>query len=320
MTLRLTVQREAWLAHVRTVADAYGPALVPVVKGNGYGFGRSVLHELAAGIADTVCVGSPYELHDVPAGLRPVVLTPTLQPPAAHTGAVFTVGRQEHARALAGTGAAVIVKLASSMQRYGTPAAGLPTLLAEVAQAGLRVHAFGLHLPLAGDDHHRVAEVRTWLPHLDPAVPLWLSHLSPASFRELAQAHADRSLRIRVGTALWHGVPKGGFLHLGAEVLDTRPARAGDTAGYRHSAVPFDGTLVAIGAGSSCGVVPHDTHDASLRSPFHFARERMTLLEPPHMHTSLVVVRDGHPVPAVGDIVDVQRPLTAVHPDETTWA
>jgi len=319
MTLRLTVQREAWHAHVRAIADAYGPALVPVVKGNGYGFGRAELHTVAAGLTDSVCVGSVNELHDVPVGLRAVVLTPALRPPRAGSDAVFTVGRTEHARALAGTGAAVIVKLASSMLRYGTSPAGLPDLLAEVAGSGLRVHGFGLHLPLAGDDSERLAEVSAWLPLLDPAVPLWLSHLSPTSFSELTREHPDRSLRIRVGTALWHGVPKGGFLHLGAEVLDTRRVRLGDAVGYRHSTVPFDGTLVAIGAGTACGIAPHDTADPLQRSPFHFGRERMTLLEAPHMHTSLVVVRDGDPVPTVGDVVDVQRPLIAVHPDETVW-
>lgn len=320
MTLRLTVQREAWLSHVRSTAGAHGPALVPVVKGNGYGFGRPTLHSVASEFADEVCVGSVHELHDVPRGLRPVVLTPTLQRPPAGSDAVLTVGRIEHVRALAGTASKVIVKLASSMLRYGTTAEALPGLLAEVRHAGLTVHAFGLHLPLAGDDHERLTEVYDWLSVLDPAVPLWLSHLSPASFRSLSDAHPGRAFRIRVGTALWHGVPKGPFLHLGAEVLDTRPVSEGTRVGYRHTPAPFDGTLVAIGSGSSAGIAPHDSPDPERRSPFHFGRERMTLVEAPHMHTSLVVVRDGHPVPEVGDVVDVQRPLTAVQVDEVVWA
>ena len=317
MTLRLTVQRAAWREHVRSVAAAYGPALVPVVKGNGYGFGRPALHTVAAGLADEVCVGSAHELHDVPSGVTPVVLTPALQRPARD--AVFTVGRAEHVRVLAGTGAGVIVKLASSMRRYGATVDELPDLLAAVGAAGLRVHAFGLHLPLAGDDDSRLAEVADWLPHLDADVPLWLSHLSPTSFHTLVGQHPARSLRIRVGTALWHGVPRGSFVHLGASVLDTRRVRQGDVAGYRHASVPFDGTLVAIGAGSSAGVAPLENPDPARRSPFHFGHERMTLLEPPHMHTSLVVVRDGHPVPQVGDMVDVQRPLITVHADEVVW-
>ena len=37
------------------------------------------------------------------------------------------------------------------------------------------------------------------------------------------------------------------------------------------------------------------------------------------MHTSLVVVPAGQPVPEVGDRVDVQRPLIYTHVDEVEW-
>ena len=92
MTVRLTVDRAAWLAHVHGTAAAYGHGLVPVVKGNGYGFGRAALHEAvrSAGAA-RVCVGSVHELHDVPPTLTPVVLTPTLAAPA-------TTPRRAHRR------------------------------------------------------------------------------------------------------------------------------------------------------------------------------------------------------------------------------
>jgi hypothetical protein len=49
MTVRLTVDRAAWMAHLRSTAAAYGDGLVPVVKGNGYGFGRPLLHDLLTG-------------------------------------------------------------------------------------------------------------------------------------------------------------------------------------------------------------------------------------------------------------------------------
>ena len=37
------------------------------------------------------------------------------------------------------------------------------------------------------------------------------------------------------------------------------------------------------------------------------------------MHTSMVFVPTGEPCPAIGDVVDVQRPLTMVAVDELTW-
>jgi hypothetical protein len=37
------------------------------------------------------------------------------------------------------------------------------------------------------------------------------------------------------------------------------------------------------------------------------------------MHTSMVVVPAGAPCPAVGDRVDLQRPLIATRVDEVEW-
>jgi hypothetical protein len=75
MTLRLAVDSAAWKRHVRHVADEVGEIL-PVVKGNGYGFGRAALMSHAAQLAPHVAVGSVYELADVPSSLTPFVLTP----------------------------------------------------------------------------------------------------------------------------------------------------------------------------------------------------------------------------------------------------
>lgn len=339
--LRLTVHRTAWLRHVHDVADAYGDALVPVVKGNGYGFGREVLHGLVVdGLGSsgnlhpgtvhpgTVCVGSVHELHDVPAALRAVVLTPSLAPPGHHVGhraPVLTVGCADHVDALAGWTGEVMVKLLSSMHRYGASTDELEPLLRRVGDAGLAVAGFALHLPIRGDDAARIGEVEHWIQVLD-ALPdglgrgeLWLSHLEPESFRTLAARHAPRRLRIRSGTLLWHGVPRGDFAHLGATVVQTRRVRAGDAVGYRDAVAPADGTVVCVGAGSAHGVRPLDHSEPSRRSPFHFARRRLELVERPHMHSSLCFVPADEPCPSVGDTVDVQQPLIDVHCDEIEW-
>ena len=319
MTVRLTVDRAAWTAHVHATAMAYGHGLVPVVKGNGYGFGRRVLHETVrnAGAAH-VCVGDVHELHDVPPALTPVVLTPTLAAPTS-TRPVLTVGNVAHATALHGWGGRVMVKLASSMHRHGASPDQLDHLLQAVHAAGVEVHAFAIHLPLAGDDAARLAEIDAWLPRLPDGAPVWTSHLSPESFHALQAAHPDRPWSVRVGTALWHGLPKGDFLQLSADVLHHTRAAAGEPVGYRRTPMPFDGHVVSIGAGSAHGVAPLDTADPARRSPFHFRRRRLTLLEPPHMHASLVAVPDGDPLPEVGDRVDVQRPLTTTTADEIEW-
>ena len=90
-----------------------------------------------------------------------------------------------------------------------------------------------------------------------------------------------------------------------------QPVRSGERVGYRQVEVAGDGHLVMVTAGSAHGVqaLPADG-DGPTRSPFHFARRRLDLVEPPHMHTSMVFVPAGGPVPAVGDQIDVQHPLT----------
>ena len=116
----------------------------------------------------------------------------------------------------------------------------------------------------------------------EPDDEVWVSHLSSDGYGNLRDSWPGRRFRIRLGTALWHGDKR--TLHLGADVLDVRPVRAGEHAGYRQQRVPADGRLVMIGAGTAHGV--HPLPDG--RSPFHFARQRLALLEPPHMHTSMV--------------------------------
>ena len=327
MTVRLTVRRQPWLAHVHQVAAAFGSGLVPVIKGNGYGFGRTTLHEVMRSLqpdpADRsspayVAVGSIHELHDVPPTVIPIVLTPTLAAPVDETP-ILTVSNLAHVHALAGWRGRVVVKLASSMRRYGVEPSGLAALTEAVADAGLEVEGLAIHLPLAGTDEARVGELRAWLPHLSARLPVWVSHLGPATYRAMCAEHPQFEWRIRIGTALWHGTPRGDFLHLSTEVLHTQPVHIGDVAGYHASVVPFDGTLVAVGAGLATGVAQLDDCDEQRRSPFHFERTRLQLLERPHLHSSMLVVPRGRPCPQVGDRVDVQRPLISTNVDEIEW-
>ena len=311
MTLRLTVDTAAWRAQVDRVARR-SPGLVPVVKGNGYGFGRPVLAEIAAELADTVAVGTVHELGGLPGRVTPVVLTPALRPPA-DTRPILTVGSIAHVEALAGWPGQVLVKLASSMQRYGTTRDDLGALARGARFGGLDIVGFSVHPPVAGSDDEHIDDIAHWLNVLDPEDEVWVSHLSLDGYAALRDAWPDRRFRIRQGTALWHGDKAA--LQLGAEVLDVRPARAGTVAGYRQVEMPADGRLVMVGAGTAHGV--HPLPDG--RSPFHFDGRRLPLLEPPHMHTSMVVAAAGAPAPDVGAHVDVQRPLISTYVDEVRW-
>jgi alanine racemase len=295
------------------VLERYGD-VIAVVKGNGYGFGRPRLARVAAQLGmDRLAVGTVHELADV-AGVfdgdaeRIIVMTPADSAGAAlGAGARLTVGSQRDVDVLVAAGhhLPVIVKLASSMRRYGAEPDELAALLDGVGAADLTVANFALHLPLTGD----AAEVEAWLPFLPAGVPVTVSHLDASTVDALRRRHPDRRFPVRLGTALWHGDKAG--LALRADVAATRPVASGDRAGYRQVDVPGAGTLVMVGAGTAHGV--HSLSDG--RSPFHFARRRLALLEPPHMHTSMLWVPAGAPTPRAGDVVDVQQPLTFVTPD-----
>jgi alanine racemase len=315
VTVTLTVQRESWEAGIASTVRAYAPAaVIPVVKGNGYGFGRTTLFPIAAGISPWVCVGTVEELVGVPEGVTAVVLTPaptTDLPRSRHARFVVTCGNRHDMNGL-GEGDRVALKLESSMRRYGVAPDGLGELLRAADRQGVEVIAASIHLPLAGDEAARLGEVNAWVAHLPAGLPLWVSHLAPESVIRLNDT-AERDVAVRLGTALWHGDKS--LLHLGATVVATRAVRAGERAGYRQVDVPVDGHLVLVGGGSAHGIAALDDG----RSPFHFARRRLTLLEAPHMHTSMVVVPEGDPLPEPGDRVDVQRPLTMTNVDRIEW-
>lgn len=309
MTIRLSVRTAVWRSQVAQVAVST-PGLVPVIKGNGYGFGRLRLAEMAAEMSDTVAVGTIHELDGLPPMVNPVVLTPTLTIPSVDAGAtepILTVGRREHVEALAGWTGRVIVKRSSSMQRYG---ADDMALVDDATDAGLDVVGVAIHPPLAGSESERLAQVESLVASIDPSLPVWLSHLTADGVGSLPSSHA---YRLRLGTSLWHGDKS--TLELHADVLDVRPVRRDDVAGYRLGEVADDGHLVMIGAGTANGVAPL----ADGRSPFHFSRIRLALHEAPHMHTSMAFVPSGDPLPAVGDWVDLQRPLHMTTVDEYRW-
>lgn len=310
MTLVLEVDRSRWESHVAATAERV-PRLVPVVKGNGYGLGRDWLAARAAAVSPVVAIGTVHEIASVPLGRTAIVLTPTLDPtPIDGTDdVVLTVGSSVHVDALGRSQRRVIVKIRSTMHRYGVPIDELERLLDAVRSAGHHVEALSVHLPLGGDP----TEASSLLDRVDPSLPVHLSHVTIDQYESLVTRHASHRIHLRLGTPLWHG-DKSAF-SLRADVLDTESIRRDTPVGYRSTPAPHDGTLVMIGCGSSHGValLPDG------RSPFHFARQRIDLVEPPHMHTSMALVAHDAVTPRIGDWVDVQRPLTTTAPDHVEW-
>lgn len=316
VTVRLSVRTAVWRSQIAQMVSGID-GLVPVVKGNGYGFGRLRLAALAAEFADTIAVGTVHELGGLPDGVDIVVLTPVgaeafttpeVGALVEHYDPILTIGSPDHIAALADAGwvGRVSIKLASDMHRFG----GDIVLVDAALDRGLDVVGVSVHPPTAGSDEDHVRQVTDVLATTDPAHTVWVSHLTPTAYASLPDSH---NYRLRIGTALWHGDKSA--LDLTADVLDVHQVAAGTAAGYHQASVASDGHLVVIGAGTAHGVAPLSDG----RSPFHFAKTRLALHEPPHMHASMAFVPAGNPCPAVGDQVDVQRALHMTTVDEYRW-
>jgi alanine racemase len=323
-----------WQGQVRSVWQSF-PGIVPVVKGNGYGFGRARLAAIAEDLAvnsgqpdGELAVGTIYETADLSGGLTPLLLTPLTPGDAGYLNhavsadgkrtPIFTVGSHDDvatlARLLKGAGPrsvpqSVVLKVASSMRRYGVMPDRVTDLADTAGRAGFVIHGYGVHLPLDQTDEASLAEATELLTVVPDGTAFYVSHLSAQANQTLAALRPGVRIRSRVGTALWLGDKQ--HLRLIADVSDVRPVRSGELAGYRQVPVPGDGHLVMVTAGTAHGVQPLPDG----RSPFHFARTRLALLEPPHMHTSMCFVPMGDPLPTKQDQVDVQQPLTRIWPD-----
>ena len=346
MGITLHINMPGWRAHLDQFV-AQVPDCVPVVKGNGYGFGIDrLVREIQRMGAGTVAVGLPSEVAPVrAAGFDGDILV--LQPwrpgeptgEESGTGLIRIVSRLEDARALAERGAPawpMLIELDTPMRRYGVAQDDI----AATAEAleGFDVRGWTLHLPLprAGVDQVGMARGLTRTALQVASVPgrVWVSHMTAA---QIGQLGGDVSLR--VGTALWLGAPA--TQRMSSVVLDVHRVRRGERIGYHQRPMPRDGFVLMIAGGTSNGVglefSPNQrplaqgglrTRARTLlagvtgtagwsRSPFTVAGAKRWLVESPHMEASMVFLPSHVTPPAVGSSVPVRLSYTTAQFDET---
>lgn len=291
MSLTLTVDGERWRAHLRATAEAH-PGLVPVCKGNGYGFTLGRLarrtqwlldQDLAPTTADTIAVGTYAELPEVStryAGSL-LVLTPwrpfgpavdALADDALAKRLVHTVSRLEDLHDLLGRrpGARVVLERATSMQRHGLTARELWAAAESLRGRGTRLEGVALHLPLGQGTHVTEVDrllndvVGAGLPDGPGAHTVWVSHLSEEELATLRHRWPDFTFRPRIGTGLWLG--DRGALSVRSTVLDVHPVERGDAFGYRGRTAPKAGHLLVVSGGTAHGIgLEAPTGDLGLR-------------------------------------------------------
>jgi hypothetical protein len=344
VSLRLDGAR--WREHLKTVADAV-PGLVPVIKGNGYGFGlRRLAEECAQLGAETIAVGTALEVAEVREAFRGEIVI--LQPWDANSDratelagddqVITTVSRPNDLVRITEVQSRprVLVELLTSMQRHGLRPDDLdrvPPLLERI-----RFEGWTIHLPLRAEGRYAEAErlARTAL-HNAPGT-LWFSHLpaeeTTALARQLGGAGGDPvPVRLRMGTRLWLGDESS--RQTTATVLDVHPVRRGERAGYRQRVCPADGWILVIAGGTAHGIgMEAPTSASTLRqraisvatgsleaaglalSPYTINGKKRWFLEPPHMLSSLVFLPRKEKPPSIGDEVPVELRLTTATVDE----
>jgi hypothetical protein len=349
VSLVLHVDGDRWRRHLRTVAESR-PGLVPVVKGNGYGFGNRRLARRTRWLADnglggdTLAVGTYAEIGDVDRRYDGdlVVLSPWRpwdDDGAAATSderVIHTVGRLPDLSALlAAPGRPrVVLERLTSMKRHGLTARGLREAVTS-AGAGVRVEGVSLHLPLDTGSNLAEAEelmvdvVAAGIGELDDrAATVWVSHLGVEDLAALSAQYPDFTFRPRVGTDLWLG--DRGALHVRARVLDCHPVERGERFGYRGRTIPRTGTLLVVSGGTAHGIgLESPTGEGSVRaraatlarggldalglvrSPYTVAGKARYFAEPPHMQSSMLFLPSGVDAPATGDEVEVRVRFTA---------
>ncbi|MFJ9414962.1 alanine racemase [Streptomyces sp. NPDC101227] len=324
MALTLYVDTARWRAHQQSVLQQF-PGLVPVCKGNGYGFGHERLAEEATRLgSDILAVGTTYEaarIKDFFSGDL-LVLTPFRhgeEPVPLPDRAIRSVSSVEGVGGL--VGARVVIEVMSSMKRHGVKPEDLPKLATAIED--VRLEGFAIHLPLdRADGSDAVEEVIGWMDQLRAArLPLhtmFVSHLKAQELARLQQQFPQTRFRARIGTLLWLGDHEA--TEYRGSVLDVTRVAKGERFGYRQQKAASDGYLVVVAGGTSHGVgleSPKALHGVMPRAkgvaraglatvnrnlaPYVWAGKQRWFAEPPHMQVSILFVPGDAPEPQVGE-------------------
>jgi hypothetical protein len=354
MSLTLTVDGDRWRTHLLATVAKH-PGIVPVAKGNGYGFGVGRLARRTQWLADRadetgvpvdlLAIGTYDELGEATTRFDGdlLVLTPwrpfgTALELGDRTAArvVHTVSRVEDLAALRehDPDARFVLEQLTSMRRHGMTRRELAAAADALGPGRSGLRGVALHLPLNTTSH--LSEVGRLINDVVasglPTRTVFVSHLTHAELGRLATTYPDFTIRPRIGTDLWLG--DRGALSVTATVLDVHEVERGETFGYRGRTAPKNGHVVVVSGGTAHGIgLEAPTGDQSLRaraatlarggldavgfvrSPFSIDGKQRLFAEPPHMQASMLFVPSGARVPRVGEQVAVRVRFTATDVD-----
>jgi alanine racemase len=331
MPLILHIDSDRWRDHLRST---WNPDIIPVAKGNGYGFGNPrLLAESRALGAKTVAVGTYTE---VPPDFKDdvVVLSPWrpfLEVPQGKN-VLHTVSRLADLVSIP-AGSRVLIEVQTSMHRHGIGARELRHTMLLNALDRIRFEGWSLHFPMgAGGTSANIREAQELAKAARAVRPgaLWVSHIPQQKLTDLGE-----DVKLRMGTGLWLG--DRGALTVRATVLDVHSVRRGERVGYRQRRVAGDGHILVVSGGTAHGVgLEAPTAAATVRqraiamakgsldaagmalSPFTIEGKQRWFAEPPHMQASMLFLPSSVAPPAVGDEVGVDVRMTTTSFDKVS--
>ena len=329
MPLSLHVDGQKWRSHLNQMASAK-PGLVPVIKGNGYGFGLELLAAEATRLGvETIAVGLASEVAKVRTAfageiviLSPDRVTPDLTDPKV----IQTVSSLEVLQSI-NANTNVIVEILTPLNRHGIEVSEINRALTIIKERGLKLQGFTLHLPIASIDSKWISSTLNLLPD---GSNVWISHLHGAD--RVRQEFAKLIFRERIGTALWLGADSA--LEATATVLENRKIQG--VAGYQQR--PARGNVIVASGGTAHGIgLTAPQNDFSLigrmkiiaraleaafgrmRSPYRFNGKTLDFLEAPHMQCSLLIC-SGSNQPKPGDELKVRVRYTTTTFDQISFS
>lgn len=328
MPLSLNVDGHKWRSHLDQIMSAK-PGLVPVIKGNGYGFGLELLAAESTRLGvETVAVGLASEVAKVRTTFAGEIVI--LSPDHVSSGLkdakiIQTISSIDLLQSI-DANIKVIVELLTPLNRHGIELSEIDRALTIIKDRNLKLRGFTLHLPIAKIDSKWVSSTLNLLP---AGSHIWISHLHGAD--RVKKEFANLTFHERIGTSLWLGADSA--LEATATVLENRKIQS--TAGYQQKHIR--GNVIVASGGTAHGIgltAPQNDYSligrvkifaraleaafGRMRSPYRHNGKTLNFLESPHMQCSLLIC-SGSNQPKPGDELKVRVRYTTTTFDQINF-
>lgn len=339
MSLTLYVNNNYWTNSLKNVLNAYENSLIPVIKGNGYGIGKSNLAKKSQELGLTeIAIGTIFEAQEIiNSDFNQIIVMDPIKDLDKNAfdelkkindkRLVLTLSDIKDATNLENT--PVIVEVLTSMKRFGLTANDLKTL------SNYQILGLSLHLPIENSTNGKITEVKNWLKIYEEVLPqakkvVYLSHLSKEEFSKIKKEFPNFVFKLRLGTKFWLNDLSN--FQIKSTVLAVHDVND-ENIGYRQRKIN-DNYIVIVSGGTSHGVglqAPRSNTNLKSRitsilagvleafdqtlSPFVISGKQRWFAETPHMNVSMLKLSKNITPPKVGSEITVHLRMTTTNFD-----